>query len=155
MKIAGIKLSKEAHPTTCHSIFLLDTSIGNWIKIYSFLLCKSEWSIHWYTVLFWKAWILWTKGTPLDLIDEGLSDSSNLAEVLRCIHVALLCVQQRPEDRPTMSTVVVMLGSENPLPQPKQPGFFMGKNSSEKDSSSSKHEAHSLNEVSLTLLEAR
>ncbi|KAJ6980052.1 G-type lectin S-receptor-like serine/threonine-protein kinase SD1-1 [Populus alba x Populus x berolinensis] len=101
------------------------------------------------------AWILWTKGTPLDLIDEGLSDSSNLAEVLRCIHVALLCVQQRPEDRPTMSTVVVMLGSENPLPQPKQPGFFMGNNPSEKDSSSSKHEAHSLNEVSLTILEAR
>ncbi|KAJ6894419.1 hypothetical protein NC652_028248 [Populus alba x Populus x berolinensis] len=98
------------------------------------------------------AWILWTKGTPLDLIDEGLSDSSNVAEVLRCIHVALLCVQQRPEDRPTMSTVVVMLGSENPLPQPKQPGFFMGKNPSEKDSSSNKH---SLNEVSLTILEAR
>jgi len=106
-------------------------------------------------VLFWKAWILWTKGTPLDLIDEGLSDSRNLAELLRCIHVALLCVQQRPEDRPTMSTVVVMLGSENPLPQPKQPGFFMGNNPPTKDSSSNKHEAHSLNEVSLTSLEAR
>jgi hypothetical protein len=48
-----------------------------------------------------------------------------------------------------------MLGSENPLPQPKQPGFFMGKNPSEKDSSSNNHEAHSVNEVSLTLLEAR
>jgi len=154
MKSAGIKLSKEAHPTTCRSIFLLDT-IVNWIKIYSLLLCKSEWSIHWYTVLFWKAWILWTKGTPLDLIDEGLSDSRNLAELLRCIHVALLCVQQRPEDRPTMSTVVVMLSSENPLPQPKQPGFFMGNNPPAKDSSSNKHEAHSLNEVSLTSLEAR
>ncbi|KAG5235595.1 G-type lectin S-receptor serine/threonine-protein kinase [Salix suchowensis] len=91
------------------------------------------------------AWVLWTKGAQLDLIDE----------FLRCIHVALLCVQQRPEDRPTMSSVVVMLGSENPLPQPKQPGFFMGKNPPEQGSSSSKHESYSANEVTLTSLDAR
>lgn len=72
------------------------------------------------------AWILWIKGTPLELIDECLAFSSNSSEVLRCIHVALLCVQQRPEDRPNISTVVQILYNENPLPQPKQPGFFMG-----------------------------
>ncbi|KAB5534724.1 hypothetical protein DKX38_017810 [Salix brachista] len=54
-----------------------------------------------------------------------------------------------------MSSVVVMLGSENPLPQPKQPGFFMGKNPPEQGSSSSKHESYSANEVTLTSLEAR
>ncbi|KAF9672893.1 hypothetical protein SADUNF_Sadunf11G0091800 [Salix dunnii] len=101
------------------------------------------------------AWILWTKGAQLDLIDECLSDSHVSVEVLRCIHVALLCVQQRPEDRPTMSSVVVMLGSENPLPQPKQPGFFMEKNPPEQGNSSSKHESYSANEVTLTSLEAR
>ncbi|KAG5235571.1 G-type lectin S-receptor serine/threonine-protein kinase [Salix suchowensis] len=101
------------------------------------------------------AWILWTKGTPLDLIDECLSGSHVSVDVLRCIHVALLCVQQRPEDRPTMSSVVVMLGSENPLPQPKQPGFFMGNNPPEQGSSSGKHESYSANEVTLTSLEAR
>ncbi|KAG5235581.1 G-type lectin S-receptor serine/threonine-protein kinase [Salix suchowensis] len=101
------------------------------------------------------AWVLWTKGAQLDLIDECLSDSHVSVEVLRCIHVALLCVQQRPEDRPTMSSVVVMLGCENPLPQPKQPGFFMGKNPPEQGSSSSKHESYSANEVTLTSLDAR
>ncbi|KAF9672898.1 hypothetical protein SADUNF_Sadunf11G0092300 [Salix dunnii] len=103
----------------------------------------------------YKAWILWTKGAQLDLIDECLSDLHISVEVLRCIHVALLCVQQRPEDKPTMSSVVVMLGSENQLPQPKQPGFFMGKNPPDQGSSSSKHESYSANKVTLTSLEAR
>lgn len=104
---------------------------------------------------FSQAWILWIKGTPLELVDEFLVFSSNTSEVLRCIHVALLCVQQRPEDRPNMSTVVQILCNENPLPQPKQPGFFMGKNPLEQDSSSNQVKAYSSNEISLTLLEAR
>ncbi|KAG6790537.1 hypothetical protein POTOM_006693 [Populus tomentosa] len=101
------------------------------------------------------AWILWIKGTPLELIDECLAFSSNASEVLRCIHVALLCVHQRPEDRPNISTVVQILYNENPLPQPKQPGFFMGTNPLEQDSSSNQMEVYSSNEVSLTTLEAR
>ena len=66
------------------------------------------------------------EGRPFDLIEVWLRDSyDNLEEVLRCIHVGLLCVQQSPMDRPTMSSVVSMLGSENiVLPQPKPPGYF-------------------------------
>uniref|UniRef100_A0A3N7FWN4 non-specific serine/threonine protein kinase n=2 Tax=Populus TaxID=3689 RepID=A0A3N7FWN4_POPTR len=101
------------------------------------------------------AWMLWFNGIPLELIDECFADSCTPSEALRCIHVALLCVQQRPEDRPNMSSVVLMLGSENPLPQPKQPGFFMGSNPPEKDTSSNKHQSHSANEVTVTLLQAR
>lgn len=101
------------------------------------------------------AWILWIKGTPLELIDECLANSSNVSEVLRCIHVALLCVQQRPEDRPNMPTIVQMLGNENPLPQPKQPGFFIGRNPLEQDASSNRNNVYSANEASLTSLEAR
>ena len=38
------------------------------------------------------------------------------------MHIGLLCVQQDPDDRPTMSDVVVLLGSESmALPQPRQP----------------------------------
>lgn len=59
------------------------------------------------------------------------------SELLRCIHVGLLCVQKRPEDRPTMPSVVLMLDSENPtLPQPKQPGFYSERYLTETDSSS-------------------
>ncbi|RXH83009.1 hypothetical protein DVH24_003507 [Malus domestica] len=71
----------------------------------------------------YKAWRLWKEGRPLELIDKGLGNSCTLSEVLRCIHVSLLCVQQQPEDRPTMSSVVQMLCSESALPQPKEPGF--------------------------------
>nr|KJB12757.1 hypothetical protein B456_002G035100 [Gossypium raimondii] len=45
-------------------------------------------------------------------------------EILRCIHVGLLCVQEYAKDRPTISTVISMLNSEiSDLNTPKQPAF--------------------------------
>ncbi|XP_062008420.1 G-type lectin S-receptor-like serine/threonine-protein kinase At4g27290 isoform X1 [Rosa rugosa] len=74
-----------------------------------------------------NAWRLWNEGRPLELIDSWLESSCNLLEVLRCIQVSLLCVQHHPEDRPSMASVVIMLGSDIALAQPIQPGFFMEK----------------------------
>ncbi|GMN68860.1 hypothetical protein TIFTF001_037909 [Ficus carica] len=59
------------------------------------------------------AWKLMKAGREIELLDACLKDSHDSFEVLRCIHVSLLCVQQRPADRPTISSVVVMLGSES------------------------------------------
>ncbi|KAK6229550.1 hypothetical protein SCA6_018501, partial [Theobroma cacao] len=102
------------------------------------------------------AWKLWTEERPLQLIDSNLGDCFAVSEVLRCIHVALLCVQTRPENRPNMSSVVLMLGSENPLPTPKQPGFFTERNLPESESySSSHHESASVNEVTISEVQAR
>ncbi|XP_062102502.1 G-type lectin S-receptor-like serine/threonine-protein kinase At4g27290 isoform X2 [Humulus lupulus] len=72
------------------------------------------------------AWTLLKEGRSMELINEWLRDSyDNLQQVLHCIHVGLLCVQQSPMDRPTMSTVIFMLGRENEvLPQPKPPGYY-------------------------------
>ncbi|KAJ1394187.1 putative serine/threonine-protein kinase [Sesbania bispinosa] len=100
------------------------------------------------------AWKLWKEGRPLELIDKSLGDSCSLSQILHCIHISLLCVQQYPEDRPGMSCVLLMLVSEFELPEPKQPGFF-GKDSSEADSSTSKQQLSSTNEITITLLEAR
>ncbi|XP_062077288.1 G-type lectin S-receptor-like serine/threonine-protein kinase At4g27290 isoform X2 [Humulus lupulus] len=102
------------------------------------------------------AWTLWKEGSPLELIDKSVVEKCTQSEVLRCIHIALLCVQQRPEDRPTMSTVAVMLGSRNALPAPKQPGFFMEISKLDQESSS-KHnqESISANDFTITQLEAR
>lgn len=44
--------------------------------------------------------------------------------MVRSVCVGLLCVQQRPDDRPSMSSVVLMLNNEGTLPQAKQPGFY-------------------------------
>lgn len=85
-----------------------------------------------------------------------MENSSVVSGALRCIHISLLCIQQHPEDRPSMSTVVVMLSSESSLPQPKEPGFLMEK---EKiflgAESSTKHLFSSTNDISLTMLEPR
>ncbi|PPR85891.1 hypothetical protein GOBAR_AA34800 [Gossypium barbadense] len=101
------------------------------------------------------AWRLWKEGKPLDLADEFLAETGDLSELLRCIHISLLCIQQHPEERPNMSSVVLMLGSHNELPLPKQPGFLFYKKPFEADCSSGNDGSSSRNEISLSLLEAR
>ncbi|KAG6755863.1 hypothetical protein POTOM_039271 [Populus tomentosa] len=74
-----------------------------------------------------QAWKLWSNGRGLELMDPMLEKSSVATEVLRCIHIGLLCVQEDPADRPTMSSVLHMLASDAiTLPIPKQPGFSIG-----------------------------
>jgi hypothetical protein len=54
-----------------------------------------------------------------------------------------------------MSSVVMMLGSESLLPKPKEPNFFIGKDSLDATSSLSKQQLSSTNEITITRLEAR
>ncbi|KAG8490917.1 hypothetical protein CXB51_014736 [Gossypium anomalum] len=71
------------------------------------------------------AWKLWNEDNILAFIDPAISDSSFDREILKCIHVGLLCVENFAKDRPTMSTVTSMLSSEiENLPAPKQPPFI-------------------------------
>ncbi|KAK7271446.1 hypothetical protein RJT34_27366 [Clitoria ternatea] len=106
----------------------------------------------------YKAWRLWIEERPLELIDELLDDGSTTPpEILRCINVELLCVQQIPENRPNMSSVVLMLNGEKLLPEPSQPGFYTGieQYPTQVESSSRSCGACSQNEASVSLLEAR
>ncbi|XP_006356901.1 G-type lectin S-receptor-like serine/threonine-protein kinase SD1-1 isoform X1 [Solanum tuberosum] len=101
-------------------------------------------------------WILFKESRVMEVIDAQLRQSCNQSEVQRSAHVSLLCVQQCPEDRPSMASVVLMLGSDVTLPLPKEPGFFNGRSqSTEADTSSSKHGETSVNELSITQLDAR
>lgn len=71
-----------------------------------------------------QAWKLWKDGTPLELMDHTLRESYTPNEVMRCIHIGLLCVQEDPEERPTMASIVIMLDSYTvTLPVPNQPAF--------------------------------
>ncbi|KAI8525205.1 hypothetical protein RHMOL_Rhmol13G0211300 [Rhododendron molle] len=109
------------------------------------------------------AWKLWKEGMPLDLMDPTLEGSHSGNEVTRCIHIALLCVQDDPDARPSMATVVLMLNSYSAtLSLPQQPAFFgqskTGPNTHqglESDQSTSKSMPYSMNEASITELEPR
>ena len=86
-------------------------------------------------------------------------DSYVESQVLRCIHIALLCVQKFPDDRPTMSSVAFMLENEGAVlaSQPKQPGFFVERASPLIDGSParSEEESYSENAVTITLPDGR
>ncbi|KAB2044173.1 hypothetical protein ERO13_D01G057450v2, partial [Gossypium hirsutum] len=76
-------------------------------------------------ILLGHALLLWNEGRAIELVNACLEDSIVESLVLRCIQVALICVQNFPKDRPTMSLVNFMLTNEEAsLPLPKVPRFF-------------------------------
>ena len=68
---------------------------------------------------------MWKESRGMEVIDASVRETClRHEEALRCIHVALLCVQEDPFDRPTMSSVVYMLANEaTSLPPFKEPAF--------------------------------
>lgn len=82
------------------------------------------------------AWMLWKEGRSTELPDEAMGGSCDHSQVRRCIQVALLCVDMQPRNRPLMSSVVMMLASENAaLPEPTEPGVNVGRDTSDTGSS--------------------
>ncbi|KAL0012491.1 hypothetical protein SO802_007599 [Lithocarpus litseifolius] len=71
------------------------------------------------------AWNKWRDGTTSNLVDPTLRTDST-TEILKCIHIGLLCVQENVVKRPTMASVVLMLSSDSmTLSVPLQPAFMM------------------------------
>ncbi|CAA3016575.1 receptor kinase At4g00960 [Olea europaea subsp. europaea] len=73
------------------------------------------------------AWKNWHKGTSGHIIDPSLRCSAgSLRNIMRCIHIGLLCVQEDAAVRPTMAAIVLMLTSLSiTLPIPSRPAFFV------------------------------
>ncbi|KAL8107815.1 cysteine-rich receptor-like protein kinase 26 isoform X1 [Apium graveolens] len=73
------------------------------------------------------AWKNWKEGAPSNVVDPVLRNcSGSIHEMIRCIHIGLLCVQENVADRPTMASVVLMLNSFSvTIPVPSEPAFFM------------------------------
>ncbi|KAK2644306.1 hypothetical protein Ddye_019501 [Dipteronia dyeriana] len=106
-------------------------------------------------------WDLWREGKAMEIVDKSMweeSSHSSVHEVLRCVHVGLLCVQEQASDRPTMSSVVFMLGNDNPLPTPKQPAFI-GKIRSNKNGDATwtgtTEGGSSINDVTISMFHGR
>ncbi|XP_073355397.1 putative G-type lectin S-receptor-like serine/threonine-protein kinase At1g61610 [Aegilops tauschii subsp. strangulata] len=76
------------------------------------------------------SWNMWKEGKTEALSDSSIMDTCSPDEVSLCIHVALLCVQENPDDdRPLMSSVVFVLeNGSTTLSNPNQPTNFVGRN---------------------------
>ncbi|KAK7315614.1 hypothetical protein VNO77_34177 [Canavalia gladiata] len=75
------------------------------------------------------AWIQWKEDNISSLIDPEIYDQSFHKNILRCIHIGLLCVQESAADRPTMAAVISMLNSEiMDLPPVREPAFILRQN---------------------------
>ncbi|XP_050371725.1 uncharacterized protein LOC126789568 [Argentina anserina] len=98
------------------------------------------------------AWNLWNEGRTLELVDEVLCDLYSSSEVMTCVHVGLLCVQDNAADRPTMVDVASILSSEKDDPQPKRPVFTI-QNSAYHPQPHSENTNSSKNEASITMIE--
>uniref|UniRef100_A0A0A9DAY6 Protein kinase domain-containing protein n=1 Tax=Arundo donax TaxID=35708 RepID=A0A0A9DAY6_ARUDO len=113
-------------------------------------------------------WEHWTRGNVMELIDPSLSDHPPIEQMLKCIHIGLLCVQRKPAARPMMSWVNIMLSSSTVrLPSLSRPAFCAQEVSESENSdsySATRPEASGLtdnsvvvscNEASITELLAR
>nr|XP_027084496.1 G-type lectin S-receptor-like serine/threonine-protein kinase At1g11330 isoform X1 [Coffea arabica] len=95
------------------------------------------------------AWKLWNENEATKLIDAAIFDPGAITEMLRYIHVGLLCVQEFSKDRPDVSAVLLMLTSEiSHLPRPKFPAYTERLGPSEKSCCSS-------NSITLTIVDGR
>ncbi|RYR37373.1 hypothetical protein Ahy_A09g042275 isoform J [Arachis hypogaea] len=71
-------------------------------------------------------WKQWRDGTPLSILDPKIKEDYNQVEVIKCIQIGLLCVQENPNSRPTMGTIVSYLNNHSlDLPSPQEPAFFL------------------------------
>ncbi|KAM3731395.1 hypothetical protein ACB098_12G160600 [Castanea mollissima] len=99
-------------------------------------------------------WDLWREDNSMKIVDPLLDETYPAHEVSQCIQIGLLCVQEHATDRPTMSTVVFMLGNDTPLPSPKRPAFILKGTYNSTDRSTSAA-SNSINEITLSKIDGR
>nr|XP_011468403.1 PREDICTED: G-type lectin S-receptor-like serine/threonine-protein kinase At1g11410 [Fragaria vesca subsp. vesca] len=95
-------------------------------------------------------WNSWREGNSLEIVDSSMCVSYPINEVLRCIKIALLCVQKSVTDRPTISAVVSILSNNATLASPREPPFLVMNRSYTRTQG-----ANSVNDLTCTIVEAR
>lgn len=110
-----------------------------------------------------EAWQLWNEDRAAEFMDASLAPGSYAKdEAWRCYHASLLCVQESPELRPTMSSAVLMLISDQAsLPAPERPPLFARPKKAVSPSGYSllgtetTSKTQSVNDVSITMIQPR
>ncbi|XP_058179956.1 cysteine-rich receptor-like protein kinase 19 isoform X2 [Rhododendron vialii] len=104
------------------------------------------------------AYDLWKCGKGLEFMDPSLDDTDSSCKLVRCMQIALLCVQENPADRPSMLELSVMLKNETAAMNiPKRPAFSTRRDEDEVQiqESTSQQEIWSVGDVSITQMVAR
>ncbi|KAF2556924.1 hypothetical protein F2Q68_00013224 [Brassica cretica] len=110
-----------------------------------------------------QIWDLWNKGEATKVVDKLMNQEINdESEVMKCVHIGLLCVQENASDRPDMPSVVSMFGHKaNDFPPPKHPAFTSGRKPHVKNDDStsgaylSGENSNSVNDITLTDVHGR
>ncbi|KAK3438191.1 hypothetical protein EUGRSUZ_C02808 [Eucalyptus grandis] len=103
-----------------------------------------------------KAWDLWKAGKCKEFVDQTLATSCSESSAERLVQLGLLCVQERPMYRPTMSDVVSVLNNETmPLPLPREPAFLTSKTDSPSSSRRHRHRNFSGCEITVSEISPR
>ncbi|KAJ0248141.1 G-type lectin S-receptor-like serine/threonine-protein kinase [Hirschfeldia incana] len=103
------------------------------------------------------AWSIWNEGEITEMVDPVIYDKVFEKEIKKCVHIALLCVQESANDRPSVATMCSMLSSEIvDIPEPKQPAFISRDvTAPEAESSENSEPKASINNVTITDVSGR
>jgi hypothetical protein len=68
---------------------------------------------------------MWKEGKGMEFMDSTLDDTLSSCKLITCMQIALLCVQENANDRPSMLEVSSMLKNEiAALTIPKKASFL-------------------------------
>ncbi|KAK8649967.1 hypothetical protein V6N13_139619 [Hibiscus sabdariffa] len=98
------------------------------------------------------AYELWKQGRGAEFFDASLDDSSSSCKLIRCMQVALLCVQENAADRPSMVEVFSILKNESSvaISTPKRPAYSVTRDEDKESTDIERREAFSVNDASIT-----
>jgi hypothetical protein len=92
----------------------------------------------------------------MEFMDSTLDDTLSSCKLIRCMQIALLCVQEKASDRPSMLAVSSMLKNETAaLTTPKKPAFSRKTDEEEENKSTLQTEICSDNDATISELVAR
>ncbi|XP_010237494.1 cysteine-rich receptor-like protein kinase 6 isoform X2 [Brachypodium distachyon] len=98
------------------------------------------------------AWQMWKDKRWNEFSDQSFGDECKPGDMMKYLTLALMCVQVKAIDRPTMSNVVTMLNSDEiSIPEPRQPAYSYIR----ADVSVNVNVSCSRNDVTLTTVDGR
>ncbi|KAM7472954.1 hypothetical protein LguiA_011137 [Lonicera macranthoides] len=97
------------------------------------------------------AYELWKEGRGMEFMDPSLDDTFSTCKLIRCMKVALLCIQEKWTKRPSMLEIYSMLKNETEIvPNPERPAFSTKKEDAEESKSTSRGETCSVDVATIS-----